>query len=672
MRWLGSRGPDHGRAEVYLDGTRAAVIDSYAPTAQSGRVLFERNDLCDDRMHTLRIVLQRDKHSDASDYVQSIDGFQVASVVDYPRELRAMAMAELKAIASRRKPYLTADTWQPVAFAAKAPDDGVRLGPGVFQDLYERNIRYIIDTYANPCTGSWVENLPCSSEGRLLGAAAHSLRWQERQDLRAIVDDIVETVKQRQDEDGYCLPYDRSYMYADSHKSWDERRNYDRVNLTRGMVTAARVGNPDALPVMRRFYDWFNASDAYPLLLTGPSDGTGRNCNNGHAGGLLMYCSPVGKPEDLISVERYFVQDFFIEQMRIVEPLALDYYPLHTPHSYVLLAFEAWLGHYRTTGAQKYLEAALGAWEVVHRYYRHIGGTMAICEEPPGAYPPQSYRLDRHTGETCGNVFWTNINHCLLQLFPEQERYASEIEQSIYNVIMAAQDSHGSIRYHNHLHGKKESAQRCNTCCEVMGAPFMARLPQYLYTIGNDGLWINLFAASQITWTCQGKPLTLSTKTQFPYDNAVEFSIATQSETTMSLRVRVPSWINGPVTVEVNGRPTATGTPGSYVCLAGTWQDGDTVALVLPMGFRLTRYIGLNQLPGRERYALSYGPLLMALVGATDLNLTVEKLPEALSPIENCPLHFAVRGYGDCHFQPYWTLGEQEMTCFPTLGRRDT
>ncbi len=222
VRWLGSRGPDHGQAEVYLDGSLVDTVDAYAPQAQASQVLFETQGLEDGRIHTLRIVVRRERHPEATDCLQGIDSFEVESVADYPRELRAMAMDELKTIAVGGKPYLTPDQWEPVAYAAEAPETGVQLHPGVLRDAFERNIRYILDTAANPCTGFWVEGLPASSEGRVLGAAAHSLRWEEREDLRAIVDEIVETVKQRQDEDGYCLPYDRSYMVAQMH-GWSRR-----------------------------------------------------------------------------------------------------------------------------------------------------------------------------------------------------------------------------------------------------------------------------------------------------------------------------------------------------------------------------------------------------------------------------------------------------------------
>ena len=178
--------------------------------------------------------------------------------------------------------------------------------------------------------------------------------------MRKIVDTIVGKVKARQTADGYCLPYDVGFMKPMKDAWKDERRNYDRVGLTRGMLAAGMSGNPDAYGVMRKFYDWLNQSPYYPDLLAGEHFGSSHNCNNGHAGGLLIYFSPVGMADDLVAVERYFVQDFFIDQAKNAEPLSLAYYPLHTPHSYVLLAFEAWLDHYRAPGAAKYLESARG------------------------------------------------------------------------------------------------------------------------------------------------------------------------------------------------------------------------------------------------------------------------------------------------------------------------
>ncbi len=670
VRWLGAKGPDHGYADVYVDGLLEQTLDAYEPTPSAARTLFEKRGLADGRLHTLRIVVRRDRNPRSSGSFQSVDGFQSLAPVAFPDVLRSEAMAELKAIVSGSKAYLAPETWKPVAYAATAPEAGVVLQPGVLRESFDRNIVYLNRCFANPLGGWWVEGLPASSEGRMLGGAGHTLRWGERADMRAIVDTVVAAVGKRQSADGYCLPYDRSCMGATGASVpgfGDERRNYDRVNLTRGMIAAGRAGNREAYGILRKFYDWLNPSEYYPNLLTGPSDGSGSNCNNGHAGGLLMYFSPVGRKEDLVAVERYFVQDFFLEQMRNAEPLALDYYPLHVPHSYVLLAFEAWLDHYRATGAAKYLEAVQGAWQVVNQYYEHVGGTMAICEERAGVYPPQSYWLHKHTGETCAGVFWAYINHRLLQLFPGVETYAAEIEKAIYNVILAAQGEDGSIRYHNHLDGKKDAKQCCNTCCEVMGVPFIARLPEFIYSLDDDGLWVNLFAASTVNWKRPGREVTLTTETEFPYGGAVALRIEAATPGPMKLRIRIPRWVAGAVAIRVNGVEAATGQPGSFATLDRTWQTGDTVAFELPPAFRLTRYVGLDQHPEHDRYALEYGPILMALVGGNDLDMPAADLIASLLPVEGAPLHFAVRGRSDCRYRPYWQLGDEPMTCFSTL-----
>jgi uncharacterized protein len=672
VRWLGSKGPDHGFAEVYVDGVLEGTIDAYAPAALSSQVLLDKAGLGSGRIHTLRIVVRRERNPAATDCFQGIDRFETRRAVDYPKSLSQAAAKELRAITGGTKAYLTPDAWKPVAYTAVAPARGATLQPGPLRDCFDRNIAYLNRCFANPYlstagNNNWVQALPASAEGRLLGGAGHTLRWGERADLRAIVDTLVARVEARQNAKGYCLPYDVAYM-APQNTNWeDERRNYDRVGLTRGMLAAGMSGNAEAYGVMRRFYDWLNPSPYYPQLLAGEFHGSAHNCNNGHAGGLLMYFSPVGKAEDLVAVERCFVQDFFIDQARDAEPLSLGYYPLHIPHSYVLLAFEAWLDHYRATGAAKYLGASKGAWRIVHDSYEHVGGTIAICEMGIGDYPPGSYHLSKHTGETCGSVFWADFNHRFLQLYPGEEQYAAEIEQVIFNVILAAQDEEGSIRYHSHLHGAKEKPQCANTCCEVMGVPFIARLPQYVYSLADDGVYVNLFAASTVTWPHGGQNVTLTTRTEFPYGNQVTLTLSSSAPVRMKLRVRVPSWAGGNVAINVNGAVAATGSPGSYVSLDRTWANDDRIAFDLPMGFRLTKYTGLDQDAHHDRYALEYGPILMALVGGTDLNIPARVLADRLAPVPGSPLRFTVAGQPNCIYLPYWQVQAESFTCFPTL-----
>ena len=162
-----------------------------------------------------------------------------------------------------------------------------------------------------------------------------------------------------------------------------------------------------------------------------------------------------------LSSERYFDQDYWIKELEQGQPLSFSNYPGERPHCYDLLGLEAFLDEYIATGIQKYIDGVKGGWQIYNHYYEHAGGSTAICE---GDYfPPGSYYLNSHTGETCGTVFWMNINSKLHQLYPDEEKYVAEIEKSIYNVIMAIQDTTGYIRYHNNLNGQKgQSRMRRN------------------------------------------------------------------------------------------------------------------------------------------------------------------------------------------------------------------
>jgi hypothetical protein len=94
-----------------------------------------------------------------------------------------------------------------------------------------------------------------------------------------------------------------------------------------------------------------------------------------------------------------------------------------------------------------------------------------------------------------------------------------------------------------------------------------------------------------------------------------------------------------------------------------------------PMDLKLTQYTGLGQSPRqswdvrpvdyRSKYALTYEPVLMALAGANEFDMTPDELIAALSQDADRPLHFNIDGRDDCSFQPYWALGNEAMTCYP-------
>ena len=149
----------------------------------------------------------------------------------------------------------------------------------------------------------------------------------------------------------------------------------------------------------------------------------------------------------------------------------------------------------------------------------------------------------------------------------------------------------------------------------------------------------------------------------------------------MKVRLRIPSWTTGPVEVCINGIVAAAGKPGEYITLEQEWQDGDRIEFSLPMTFKAERYIGRDRVDGCERYAFSYGPLLMAVRGplsdnclqAKDeptirLSLSAEELLAGLTETDK-PLEFSIANEETYRLVPYFSIKDESFTCFPALNQ---
>jgi DUF1680 family protein len=306
-----------------------------------------------------------------------------------------------------------------------------------------------------------------------------------------------------------------------------------------------------------------------------------------------------------------------------------------------------------------------------NQHWEQPGGSISIIEY--NFDPPDSNSLTKLLGELCGSSFWTFLSQRFQLMNPEEERYAAEIEKSIYNVAMANQQGSYGLRYHTILVGNKEEGTRKNTCCEGQGTRLIGSIPEHIYSIAPDGLYLNLFEPSTIVWNHSGQDFTLRTETRFPYDRQVKLILSTDRPAAMKLRVRIPSWATTDMHLAINGETTASGRPGTYLTLDRTWSNGDSVAFTLPAAPVLTEYKGVDQIPGHKRYSLTYGPLLLAAVGNKDGILLIpsgnrpEDLVNHLQPIPDKPLHFKVADNPGVVYMPYWQVDKQEFTCFPVI-----
>jgi DUF1680 family protein len=589
------------------------------------------------------------------------------------------------AVIDRPENVTQPETWKPVHTDLSVPRNGVSLAPGLFRTTMERNVEYLMNTYTvddmlheyrvragKPAptqkqANFWIDKLHGSNAGRFMLGAGNYLRWTEDKRLRTRLNEIVDGIEECRDPNGYYI-----MGYPENMFFFHENSGYCRSMVTQGLIEASIAGNTKALPMLRAYYDWFNRCPYLPELV-----------HRGHFGrqGIIastrLYNTPVGKPEDLQVVQRHYIEPYWMEQLVDRDIDAIWKLPYDRPHCYLIPTLESYADLYKATGEQKYLDAVFGGWDLYKEYYQHIGGAISVCEGAP--FPPKSNLLDGRTGELCGNVFWIFLNQRLHLLYPEEEKYVNEIEKSIYNVALPDQSQNGSIRYHTKLVHQKSDGDMKNTCCELQGTRFFSALPEFIYTRAKDGIFVDIFYPSRVTWEQEGKSFTMETVTQFPNGNDVKLKLSLKRKAVSNIRIRVPSWATRSGDITVNGKKIATGTPGSYVSLQREWSNSDVIGFDLPTGFRISKYEGATK-PYCDRdkhtHALEYGPILMAITGESISNGQVT-LPFPASQLagklqleddhgHGHALHFKIAGANDAtlRFVPYYEIEKEEMTCF--------
>jgi beta-galactosidase GanA len=76
IRWISSKDANHGIADVYLDGTKVATVDGYAPSKVNQQVFYAADGLPDGQ-HTLRIAVTGTRNPAASGTFVVVDAIDV-------------------------------------------------------------------------------------------------------------------------------------------------------------------------------------------------------------------------------------------------------------------------------------------------------------------------------------------------------------------------------------------------------------------------------------------------------------------------------------------------------------------------------------------------------------------------------------------------------------------
>lgn len=545
------------------------------------------------------------------------------------------------------------------------PVNGVSLNNGIFKRVFENNISFLKQfrledlsywfdvksgrvAKGSPFRGHFEDNLKGQTAFQLLMGAGNALRWTEDVDLEKMLNDVLDVISSSAESDGYCMAVPKSEFPR------NEYPHYVRIWLTYGLIAAYLSGNNRALETLKAWQNWFNSSRELPIIKYLEL------AYQGIVASTAAYMTPIGTQKDLEVVEKYYEEDWRLAQFSRQEKDCVQrrFQPGEEPHPHgsELESLEGYLDMFRATGAYYYLDAVLGAVEMYKKHWQHVGGGIVMCEFLKATEDCNTLDPRRPYNELCCSSFWLHIFQRLHRLFPENESYVSEIEQSLYNVAFANQDENRSIRYFAVLEGTKVKGQ-VNSCCSGVGTRIFGSLPEYVFSISETDVYVDLFAAATLTY---GRTKIMM-ETEMPYSGKVKIRIQ-DVEKPFDLHIRIPNWV--PKAFKIGD---VDAVPGTYTDIRVT-KDLE-LDFFLEMEFGVHYYSGEAKIRNRNRVCYTYGPLLMAFVGTDDypytgaMGISLEDFnPDDINDfIESTdePLVWKIRGK-NAYLKPYMDIAQDE------------
>ena len=281
------------------------------------------------------------------------------------------------------------------------------------------------------------------------------------------------------------------------------------------------------------------------------------------------------------------------------------------------------------TGDLAYIHAIDRIWDNIVGKKLYITGGVGATHR--GEAFGANYELPNLTAycETCASIGNVYTNHRLF-LLHGQSKYYDVLERTLYNgLISGVSLDGGSFYYPNPLESNGEHGREpwfgC-ACCPSNISRFIPSLPGYVYAVGDNALYVNLFMGCEAAVALPGGEVKLSQTTGYPRDGKIALTIDHSRAGEFALKLRIPGWVKGepvpsdlytfadqvdtPFSVTLNG-VVAQGslTSDGYYTITREWKEGDRLELSLPMEPRLVKAHDKVK-ADRHRLAVERGPLV--------------------------------------------------------------
>ena len=349
------------------------------------------------------------------------------------------------------------------------------------------------------------------------------------------------------------------------------------------------------------------------------------------------YDEPYILPENLFQTwtltgdRRYFdLARRYLLDREFFDPLSQAENVLIGRHGYShVIALSSAAKAYQMLGEDKYLRAIRNAWDMIEQTQQYASGAWAANEtfvKPHSGELAATLTKTRDHFETpCCFYAWAKLAR-YLTAFTGEARYGDGLERALFNTILGAldPDDDGGYFYYSdyQANARKTYYKQKWPCCAGTLLQSVADFPLNLYFQDARGIYVNLYAGSELRWKRNGVPVKLTQRTAYPESEEVLIELEPESAVEFTLRLRVPGWLEKPAQIAINGKPARVEAGrGTWATLSRRWRQGDLVALRLPFS---TRFVPIDE-TAANTVAVMRGPLMLTASDPPD-DFTVSRM----------------------------------------------
>ena len=263
-------------------------------------------------------------------------------------------------------------------------------------------------------------------------------------------------------------------------------------------------------------------------------------------------------------------------------------------------------GHDRQSYA-RLLTACRNAWESIYaNHLTTLGGPWGGINNCWEIFNRPAEWAPYECTETCSVMEWMHFTWEMLKITGDG-RYASELEKTSYNALLAARAEDG-LRWEYYVRTNGELTPRGDwACCWSSGMTALEDIPCYMYDLRPDGVYVNIVSESSFDFSLRGQRVLISQTADYAHSGRAHFVLSAaaagapaaaviagpdrQSSAPgatlgrFAIAIHRPAWAHS-YTILVNGQPARTRETNGYISIKRKWIAGDQLTIEFPYEIR--------------------------------------------------------------------------------------